>query len=325
MKGSLGPIFIVGMPRSGTKLLRDLLNMNPLIGIPEAETHFIPYLIEKYGRPNQFNEELLIKIYDDIKSSSFFFEMEERGKCITDVVLLKNKFETWEQLLSCILRFYAPDHRERDFLCGDKTPGYLNHLALLKSIFPNGKFIHIIRDPRDYALSVRKAWGKNIYRASESWKECVEKACIEGSFLGGDYHEVFFEKLLSATEDTLFSICEFLKIHFSPAMLKLQKPSENLGDAKNLTYIVKDNKNKFNKYFSRIEIKKIEEITYPILKSMGYKMLYAQNYKPLTSGKKLISLINDIYFSALFHVKDKGFLHGLHYFYIHHQKSSWHN
>jgi len=54
-----GPLFIIGMPRSGTKLLRDLMNQNPKIGIPAAETHFIPFMIKKFGDPPNFYEDSL--------------------------------------------------------------------------------------------------------------------------------------------------------------------------------------------------------------------------------------------------------------------------
>ena len=45
-----GPLFILGMPPSGTKLLRDLLNRNPRIGFPTLDNDFIPYLIKPFGK-----------------------------------------------------------------------------------------------------------------------------------------------------------------------------------------------------------------------------------------------------------------------------------
>jgi len=51
-----GPLFILGMPRSGTKLLRDLLNRNPKIGVPTSETDFIPYLIKPFGNPTRIGK-----------------------------------------------------------------------------------------------------------------------------------------------------------------------------------------------------------------------------------------------------------------------------
>ena len=65
--GFTGPLFIIGMPRSGTKLLRGLLNRHPMIGIPPSETEFFPWLNSHYeqfgdlsvrGRFNRFYKEM---------------------------------------------------------------------------------------------------------------------------------------------------------------------------------------------------------------------------------------------------------------------------
>ncbi|MCK5099057.1 MAG: sulfotransferase, partial [Desulfobacteraceae bacterium] len=45
-----GPLFIVGMPRSGTKLFRDLLNNHSKVGIPPNESHIIPYFYNRFDK-----------------------------------------------------------------------------------------------------------------------------------------------------------------------------------------------------------------------------------------------------------------------------------
>ena len=47
----LGPVFIVGMPRSGTTLMRALLNQHPRVSLALTESHFIPYFIKSFGDP----------------------------------------------------------------------------------------------------------------------------------------------------------------------------------------------------------------------------------------------------------------------------------
>mgnify|MGYP000529984615 CR=1 FL=1 len=51
-----GPLFIVGMPRSGTKLLRDLLNQHPKIHIAEIETHFLPFWFSQWKEFGDLSE-----------------------------------------------------------------------------------------------------------------------------------------------------------------------------------------------------------------------------------------------------------------------------
>lgn len=319
----MGPVFIVGMPRSGTKLLRDLLNQNPQIGIPVSETHFIPYMVDIFGKkPDLYDKSNLDLFYKEFKNTPFYKNMEGGGYELTrsDLDGFKDR-SSWGSLLENIFRFYAPKERNKEFIYGDKTPGYINHISLLKDIFPKAKFIHIIRDPRDYALSVRKAWRKSIFRAAENWFITLSKYREEGQ--NDDYIEVYYENLLQDPSETLKEICGFLSCNFTEDMLSLKRPAENLGDAKGLTNIVHTNFNKFKKNFSMNEIKRIEEITYPVIENSPYLIEYAKKYKPLSSISLKVFKVYDGYASVRFHIKEKGLLKGLNYFYILHKKSSW--
>src|SRR5690606_39213043 len=130
-----------------------------------------------------------------------------------------------------IFRFYAPPNRNENFIWGDKTPGYLNQLPLIKAVFPEAKFIHIIRDPRDYSLSVEKAWNKNAFRAAERWRYNIEKARSSTHHFMKDYQEIKYEALLSNPRKELEKICQFLECTYSPMMESLPLPAENLGAA----------------------------------------------------------------------------------------------
>ena len=271
-----GPIFIIGMPRSGTKLLRDLLNQNPGIGIPAAETHFIPHMIRRFGNPPRFDtDEELQYFYKEFTQTTFFWNMKGDGR-----VLKRDHLDTmedktsWKAIFEFISRFYAPEGRNAEFIWGDKTPGYLNYISLLKELYSEARFLHIIRDPRHYCLSVKKVWGKSIYRAAHRWKEGLGIAGANGGRLGKDYMEVHYESLLEDPEPVLRDICTFLGCEFVPAMTNLQKPSENLGDVRGQAEIVQDNKEKYPRELSPSEIKRIEEIAYPAMKLTSYKLTH---------------------------------------------------
>ena len=80
---------------------------------------------------------------------------------------------------------------------GDKTPNYLLYLPLLKTLFPKAKFVHIIRDVRDYCLSINAAWQKNPYRAAQRWHDSIKKCRKDGKTLPqGDYMEINYEALI---------------------------------------------------------------------------------------------------------------------------------
>ena len=86
---------------------------------------------------------------------------------------MQKNYKTWNDLLCAVLVDFAPKQRGDSFICGDKTPGYLKHMVLLKRIFPRGKFVHIIRDTRDDALSVRKAYWSRVSRSRATWPRRV--------------------------------------------------------------------------------------------------------------------------------------------------------
>lgn len=310
-----GPLFIVGMPRSGTKLLRDLLKQNPKIGIPSAETDFIPYMISRFGNPPNFeNNRELDRFYEELRKTTFWGWMEKE-----DLILRKDdiyqvaKKKSWNSIFTVILKFYSSQKRDEDFIWGDKSITYLCYMKLLKEVFPEAKFVHIIRDPRNCCLSAKKAWGKSLYRTARLWRQRIAIARVDGHQLREDYMEVFYETLLDYPEMVMRSICEFLGCEFTPEMTELSKPSENLGDTKGQARIVKQNKKKYRIELSQSQIRRIEEIVYPVAKSLPYKFEFAVKFKPLSHLMSKILMFYDGLAILKFNIQEKGILKGITY------------
>jgi Sulfotransferase family len=89
------------------------------------------------------------------------------------------------------------------------------------SVFPDARYIHLLRDPRDVALStIAMGWAGNVYFGVDSWieterswerlKERVDKS---------RWLEIKFEDLVSRTQETLHVVCSFLNIDFRREML----------------------------------------------------------------------------------------------------------
>lgn len=285
-----GPLFIVGLSRSGTKLIRDLLNRNSKIAIPEIETHFIPaYLAE--------NKQGLEELYDSIEKSSFVKRFPNKAyPSLKELGEIKSLVDNTD-LIESVLKYYAIEENEEwdnELIWGDKTPSYLRHLDFLKAKFPSCKFIHIIRDPRDRALSVNKTWNKSMYRATELWRREIENSS-KWRNNKNDYFEFKYEQLLEDSEGVLKKVCSFLGIDFSQQMLELSKPSEKYGSNSNRTGVGTQNTSKYLNENPQV-IKRIEEIGFPVMKKMGYKIEYAKKYKPFPDYKmfyfKVIDYLN---------------------------------
>lgn len=310
----LGPLFIVGMNRSGTKLLRNLLNQNSRISIPTIESYFIPYLMNKFGDPPQFeNDTEFQNFYDALTETTFWGNMHSMGFTL-DKEYLEQKITdrtSWSEIFEVIFKFYIPDGKDNDVIWGDKTPQYLPRIQLLKTLYPQAKFIHIIRNPGDYCISVKKAWGKSIYRSASSWRKEIEDARQIGQEFGEDYLEVLYENLVEEPEKVLTKVCNFLECKFTHKMLDLDTPTENLGDTKGQTKIVHTNKNKYLKQLSPATIKRIEEIVYPVANDLNYYLKFADRFKPLSPFTEKALLLYDAWNSALFHIRKEGFVGGL--------------
>ena len=324
MNNFQGPIFVVGMPRSGTKLLRDLLNQHSRISIPEVETHFLPLLIKKYGKNFDFNAKQKEELFNDFYKTPFFYLITKLGYQVDDKFNgLKKDVNSWESFSLLVFSFFGVKKLSNNLIYGDKTPGYINHLQLLKEICPGAKFIHIIRDPRDYCLSVRNIWNKNIFRAAYVWNTVLKHTSTVKENFNKDYIEVKYEELISNVEQTMRKLSSFLYIDFEPAMCTLSKAAENYGDAKGKKEVVSDNMQKFLKKFSKPTIKKIEEIAFSEMNRLNYKPLFAEKSKELNSFQLKYWKLLDGYNSAVFHIKEKGFFEGLSFFTNYHHQSSW--
>ena len=319
----LGPLFIVGMSRSGTKLIRDILNRNPMISIPTRETKFIPYLINRFGGLSfPLDESLIVEIKAVLRESLFVRNMRKNGWVFCDSELDSiTARSSLQEVIKYLLQFSADkSKKEADFIWGDKSPSNLTHIGLLKSFFPDAKIIHIIRDPRDRALSAKKAWGANLYISCDQWRKDVVSARYEGENFESDYYEVFYEKLISNPRHETKNLCEYLGVPFRDFMLNLKSPVEGIhaeknSETKTSTRIVSTNKDKYLKQLKSSQIRRMNQIIYPVIHEMGYGGVKEQHdiHAPLVGLEKALCMIADRYNKTCYAFKRCGFLDGIHY------------
>jgi len=221
--------FIVGCSRSGTSLLQIMISNHPDVMLP-TETGFYCRIYSKYfgewgelSESNNFNSALEMAL-------GCFKHLEMDTDRVRNLCQLAQP--SWETIFLAILTAFAEKHNVKRV--GEKSPGHLRCMGLLKERFPKAKFIHIIRDPRAVVLSMRKkaqqfpwAWDaerKYIGRACQYWQDAIEIHRKYSELLSSQcYWVVKYEDLVTNPERTLRPICDFLNITFSPQMLEHHK------------------------------------------------------------------------------------------------------
>ncbi len=302
-----GPLFIIGMPRSGTKLLRGLLNQHPQIAIPAIETEFLPGLINKYSIRYKFTRSEFGDFYKELLRLPYFRYQTERDNLISedDWYLACNNYSLsgiFEALIRCSTKTVGMNN----IVWGDKSPSYISHITLLKEIYPTAKFIHIVRDVRDYVLSMSKAWGKNKLRAAQRWADSLDKAQVAVTKIQNDAIIVKYEELLENHEVILREVLQFLNLPFDKRVLKLSEASENIGDARGETEIISTNKNKYMSLLNDKEILNVERLAGQTLANYGYPVGYKGVRQRLSSPLEKWYQLFDIISLIMFERKNRG-------------------
>jgi hypothetical protein len=139
---------------------------------------------------------------------------------------------SYGNLVSGIFDLYGG--RQGKPLVGDKTPDYVRSIETLHSLWPSARFVHVIRDGRDVALSMMD-WPKSRPKPGDfaTWREDrVSTAALWWEFnvrLGrkagksiGDklYYEVRYESLVTRPKEESAALCGFLGVPYSDAMLR---------------------------------------------------------------------------------------------------------
>lgn len=223
-RGAAGPPgapFVVGATRSGTTLLRLMLDAHPGIAIP-SETHFIPELVAAREKHGASREQMLELLTSHRRWGDFTIEPGELAERWARIDPLSGP-----DAVRAFFGLYAEKQGKPEARWGDKTPGYVKSMREIQGYLPEARFVHLIRDGRDVALSVlEQSWGpQSIEAAAEKWRSRVNRGRSQAPYLGF-YIEVRFEDLVLETERELRRICEFIEIDFDDRMLGYHETAE---------------------------------------------------------------------------------------------------
>src|SRR5918996_1006425 len=211
-------VFVVGMTRSGTTLLRMMLDAHTQLTIP-PETHFVPDLIKACRQDGAPPEDALAAMTSAREWGDFGFSDEEMLARLRALPKLKAG--------AAVRTFYAAyTEQQGKPRWGEKTPTYVQKMKLIQRALPEARFVHVIRDGRDVALSVLDRTVRALTAAdvARRWDKKISKAREDAPKLE-HYTEIRYEDLILDTEPVLRSVCEFIELPWDDAMLAYHERS----------------------------------------------------------------------------------------------------
>lgn len=286
--------FVLGNPRSGTSLLRLILNNHSQIVVP-PECGFFLWWSKKYEHWTEKNNN----------------DKKEVEQFISDLRLSK-KIETWDLDFNILRRniekekpknyltlcqqvylTFAQQKNKTPVIIGDKNNYYIEHAKELHKLMPSAQFIHIIRDGRDVACSykaIKKICTNSPYKPvlstdiveiAKEWKKNNENVLDLSQKLTNErIISIRYEDLVSKPEETAQKLAYFLKVPYDPNMLLYYKnnqlnkeePPQTLDwKLKTLEKPDESNVNKYKKLLTSAEIEYFNNIGSELLRKFGYE------------------------------------------------------
>jgi hypothetical protein len=261
------PIFIVGCPRSGTTLLRRMLNRHPGLAIfGETQFHLLVYL-----RRNAFGDlrdpakrERLIREYLQSRP------LKAAGLNIAELAeKLSREATSYQALFTSMLSYYADSQGKPRY--GEKTALHALFLETLREWFPGALILHLLRDPRAVVASLQHApWAPDsVVINARKWLKLNRAARLFRDQPG--YLEVRYEALVTDPVHELRTICAFLREEYSPAMMVPEQHSATDGERRSMTAVTPARLDVWKKELTADQVTQIEWVLASEMESFGYQ------------------------------------------------------
>ena len=269
------PLVLLGVSRSGTTLLRAVLDRSAGLAIPD-ESFFVPLLARRHGRrvePSRF--------LDDVRRLP---AVAAWGVSAGDVAPRLRPGMPAGQAIAAIFEAYAEGQGKPRW--GDKTPMYMRHLPLLERLFPEAQYVHLVRDGRDAATSFlqlpegtfTRTWAHPASATAFAclWRTEVEATRALGARVGpGRYLEARYEDLVRDAERVVRWICAFAGLPYAPEMLDVAGSVDVSGKPhqQRLLQPVTAGVRDWRTELSQMDALAFEAVAGDLLAELGYEIL----------------------------------------------------
>jgi len=286
MERDTAPFFIIGTERSGSNLLRLILNAHSGLAVPHPPhvLHFFSPLEASYGDLQQpaALRRLVADVLGLLRVHIHPWEMAIDQERITQRIHDAGLPRSLVGIFFSLYDEYLRQSGKRRWGC--KSTFVIHHVEAVLTACPTAKFILLVRDPRDVAVSSRRSIFSPFhpYFTAELWRRQQREGLrwLESSH-ADHCHLLRYEDLIEQPEAQVRAVCRFLGEEYEPAMLEYYQTSsaqksrglsaswQNVGQP-----IQRGNRNKFRQGLSRHEIKIVEGVTGDLMERFGYPLEY---------------------------------------------------
>jgi hypothetical protein len=279
-------VFLIGSPRSGTTLLKRMVDAHPLIAITR-ETHWIPGF---YRRRRALTEDGRVTpaLVDKLFEHPRFAQIKtSRDRLLR--MLAKRPDMPYATLVSQMFDHYG--ERQGKPLVGDKTPTYVREIPVLAELWPATRFAHLVRDGRDVYLSLRNwrkvekaagafaTWNSDpATTAALWWKALVGLGRQDGRDVAGSrYCELAYEALVREPESHCRAVAQFLGVPYAATMHRYYagRTDDTPGLSANAAWLPpQPGRRDWRRDLSADEAARFEAVAGDLLEALGYERAY---------------------------------------------------
>lgn len=255
-------VFIGGCGRSGTTMVREVLSRHPAIACgPES------HILSGFVSPRRLSEAWNLPL--------------------ASVQRMVSQARSVVHFAEVFFREYAQGLGKARW--ADKSPGNVRHLPAILSRFPRAKFIHVVRDGRDVACSLRRhpsqriVHGVVVPQASDHPLEACARRWLTDTGAGLVFkdhprcHELRYEAFTADPVGECRRLCAFLGEDFEPAMLeggtdplREREPGRWLNNSNAGGPVARSSTGRWRRELSLDERRVVSRVAGELLVSLGY-------------------------------------------------------
>jgi hypothetical protein len=279
------PIFMIGTQRSGSNLLRIMLNQLNEIASPHPP-HILKRmspLVSLYGDLSQ--KENFEKITDDVCKLVEINPVPWEGVVLDrDEVMSRCGENSLIAIYGAVYDICANTWGADTWCC--KSMENIEYIDIIEHYFESPRYIFLYRDGRDVALSFRKAvvGEKHIYNIAKNWAQTqIIGLNLKANIDRSRFFSLSYEELVSSTESAVRRLCEFLGVSFSDHMLEFHYSDEAKRAAESSALwdsltkpIIRENTRKYLSETSQEDLIIFESVAGHVLDDLGYDRIHVR-------------------------------------------------